>query len=79
MEKWVELLDVKNDTTHLALVATFGLFLFGNHFRWFSVESYSWVIPLAWFGFILFGCLFAAKVLAAFLAIASTEAKTDVG
>jgi hypothetical protein len=52
--KWLEIL--KNDDDRIAVFAACGLFLLAAHWGWIPHLA-GWVIPLVWFGFLLFGCL----------------------
>lgn len=58
--KWLEILKDSDD--RLAVAAACGLFLLVEHLGWLPPLAV-WVIPLAWFGLLLFGCLWGVKLL----------------
>ena len=68
VSKLLDILKLEHSDIHLALFVVFGLFLLGEHFGWIPpLAVYPWVIPLAWFGLLLFGVLFVLKVVSALL------------
>jgi hypothetical protein len=69
MGKWLDFLKREHSDTHLALFLAFGGVLLLHHFGFFPAldTAYPWVFPLAVFGFMLFGFLFALAALSAFL------------
>ena len=69
MGRWLDFLKREHSDIHLALFLAFGGILLLLHFGFFPPldTAYPWVIPLAAFGFMLFGFLFAIAALGAFL------------
>jgi hypothetical protein len=68
MGRWLDILKLEHSDIHLALFLAFGGFLLAHHFAVVPLDAAPWwVIPLVWFGFILFGFLVAMKVVSAFL------------
>jgi hypothetical protein len=69
MGRWLDFLKREHSDIHLALFLAFGGVLLLHHFGFFPLleTAYPWVIPLAVFGFMLFGFLFAIAALGAFL------------
>jgi hypothetical protein len=66
--RWLDVLKLEYSDIHLALFPALGVFLLLHHFGVFTLDAAPWwVIPLVWFGFILFGFLIAMKVVSAFL------------
>jgi hypothetical protein len=61
MGRWLDFLKQEHSNIHLALFLAFGAFLLLDHFGFFPQfdTAYPWVIPLAAFGVMLFGFLFA--------------------
>jgi hypothetical protein len=53
--KWLEIFKLELGHTFSAALACAGVLL-GNHWGWFPPLA-PWMIQLAWFGLILFGCL----------------------
>ena len=54
--RWLEILKLEFSDPYLAIAATFAVFILLLHYGWIPpLESYPWLIPLAWFGLLLFG------------------------
>jgi hypothetical protein len=58
--KWLDVLKDSDD--RLAVAIACGLFLLVGHWGWLPSLA-DWVNPLAWFGLLLFGCMWVLKLL----------------
>lgn len=64
--KWLEILKDSGD--RLAVAIACGLFLRVAYWGWLPPLA-DWVVPLAWFGLLLFGSLWAIKFLSGLLSV----------
>lgn len=62
--RWLEILKLEFRDPHLGIAATFGVLILLLHYSWIPpLEPYPWLIPLAWFGLLLFGILWILQVI----------------
>ncbi|HUI20939.1 MAG TPA: hypothetical protein VLZ74_07840 [Methylocella sp.] len=71
--RWVEILRSELGDTHLRIAGAFAVLILVLHYGLIPLlEPYPWLIPLAWFGLLLFGFLWLIQLVNA---LTSSSAK----
>jgi len=66
--RWLEILKLELRDPHLGIAALFGVFILLLHYGLIPpLEPYPLLIPLAWFGLLLFGFLWLLQVVNALM------------
>lgn len=61
--RWLEIIKTELTDPHLGISASFGVVILLLHYGLIPpLEPYPWLIPLAWFGLLLFGILWVLQV-----------------
>jgi hypothetical protein len=61
--RWLEIIKVEFSDPHLGIAATFAVFILLLHYGLIPpLDPYPWLIPLAWFGLLLFAFLWLIQV-----------------